>query len=228
MPARQSAALDELVDIASEVNRPREGLAASPERTALGAAIGRRDAEQRRLATVREVRESAVRRAIDLRPALGAAQAAVEVAKAGAADRLVAAALGEATTPAQSIADALAEVERIEGELTANGDAQTLLAKRQAEIEKQLPFLQATVERRVNDVLATAPIIARLAVDFEAALARVNDLRGIIGSCIARGYLAPGSWMNDDNPAWPMPLTDAWRHAADALERDASAPLPES
>ena len=98
----------------------------------MGAAIGRRDAEQRRLATVREVRESAVRRAMNLRPALGAAQAAVEVAKAGAADRLVAAAaLGEATTPAQSIADALAEVERIEGELTANGDAQTLLAKRE-------------------------------------------------------------------------------------------------
>jgi len=228
---------------------PSPATPASAARTALAERIAEfntAETAHHALVAALEWDGAAVRAEADARDRLEAAEAAMEIAKGGAADHLVNLAMGETGTTAPSLKDARAAIAAAEDDLNTTIAARQTLAARLAPAESAMHWARGKLDDAAADVVRehVAPDLDALFIETDALYRRAaensNLIAWLIGPVIpmhgpkahprtveisCRFTSAPSSW-GSSQPRFSASRA-AWQAGLEALKIDANAKLPD-
>jgi small-conductance mechanosensitive channel len=203
-----------------------------PEREELSRAIARKRVAEEKIGGIQKAKRTADERRYEVGRAIEEAKAAVEKAKASAADHLVDAALGRAPGNApQTVKQARAALQEIEDKLETLVTTSKALDDREKEWRPELEQARREVDEAVRNVLKSSPSVCAIydrhqALQREAAgLLKMMNIFQDKYSVSPEDY-EPASHEELNARADVSAQISVWEAAIAALRVDADAPLP--
>jgi hypothetical protein len=203
----------------------------SEERLALATAIGTRNNLQRELdATIKALADLQTKRLGGAAAkAVEMAKAAVETAKANAAEFASAAILGTVGEPPMSVKDARAALQEAEDNLETQLAVEASLKAKKENEQTALGFAKSTIKRKIEAVVSADPSFRSLFAEYEEMrrlVAQRAKLFSFLFSMIPpelQGWQSSPLYRSGDL----QDETPPWRAALAELEHNSDASLPE-
>lgn len=200
----------------------------SPARQALAAAISRLADLDREAAAIAKASDTVWAKLTPALAAVEAAEAAIDTAKALAADRIVAEALGTPGERPMSLKEAHAAHQAAVDEHEAYRAARTTLEAKARAVDNIAAVVRLDVRDRVKAVIASEAVDAaqRLAGEYATLHRELVDRRRALDWLESNGAVPAASRWRDEQH-WPdLAGASPWQAWAQALALDADAPLP--
>lgn len=208
------------------LRQPATTSSRSPERTALAAAIERHSTAEQRFAAVNQALEGSASAISVANRGVRDAEAAIEQAKADAADHLAATMMGTAGAAPVSVKQARANLLDAEDKRDAAQAARGALEQEHKAAKQSLTIARMNLTDAVHAVVHADSATQALINAFNAAQRRYVDLRRAMESLDGHGL--PFRFFGTEE-SWPdLPGGTPWKQALIALETNADAPLPTS
>jgi len=196
----------------------------SPERAKLAAVIEQHNAAVAEVARVQSAIVHAEETTFVVRDTLITAEATLEAAKAGEADRLAAIALGESS--GAPIEDVEITATKARNDLDVARATHDALQARLERAEHKLTFARMALDDAIRDVLKVETPVERLLSEFKAAHEKFVGLRRALEWLDGQGVLPKNIFWREPQRGWSEAGEAPWKAAVAALKSDADAPLP--